>query len=183
MTVRADRLASLLPVAPLVVLAALVLPGWVRPATAVAQQAVLKVTGVPHPLVLTREDLGKMPRQHLKASAHGETGVYEGVAVREILTRAGVPADDALRGADLAKAVVVAGADGYRVAFGLAEFDPGFTDRVSILADTKDGQPLSGNAAPYQLILADEKRPARWVRQVVTIEVVGVGSPNGPRLP
>jgi hypothetical protein len=146
--------------------------------TAVAEQAVVKVTGVPHPLVLAREDLAKMPRQPLKVSAHGETGVYEGVSMREILSRAGVPAGDALRGADLAKAVVVAGADGYRVAFSLAEFDPGFTDRVSILAETKDGQPLSGNAAPYQLILADEKRPARWVRQVVTIDVVGVGAPH-----
>jgi DMSO/TMAO reductase YedYZ molybdopterin-dependent catalytic subunit len=181
MTRRTDRLPSFLPVALVAAFAALVLPAWAPSGTTVAEQAIVKVSGVPHPLALAREDLAKMPRQRVKASAHGETGGYEGVAMREILTRAGVPAGDALRGADLAKAVVVAGADGYRVAFSLAEFDPGFTDRASILADTKDGQPLAGNAAPYQLILADEKRPARWVRQVVTIEVVGVGSP-GPRL-
>ena len=71
-------------------------------------------------------------------------------------------------GAELAKSVIVTGADGYQVAFGLAEFDPGFTDRVAILADRKDGAPLAGNAAPFQL---SEKRPARWVRQVVSIEV------------
>jgi hypothetical protein len=181
MTLRGDRLASLRSVAPLVVFVTLVLAAWAPSAPSVAQQAVVRVSGVPHPLALAREDLAKMPRQQLKVSTHGETGVYEGVAMREILSRAGVPAGDALRGADLAKAVVVAGVDGYRVAFSLAEFDPAFTDRASILADTKDGQPLAGNAAPYQLILADEKRPARWVRQVVTIDVVGVGSP-GPRL-
>lgn len=35
-----------------------------------------------------------------------------------------------------------------------------------------DGQPLGGSAAPYQLILEGEKRPARWVQQVVSLEVV-----------
>jgi hypothetical protein len=97
--------------------------------------------------------------------------VYEGVTVRELLTRAGVPSGADLRGAELAKTVIVTGADGYRAAFGLAEFDPGFTDRVSIVADRKDGLPLGENAAPFQIILTDEKRPARWVRQVVSIEV------------
>ncbi len=91
--------------------------------------------------------------------------------MRELLTRAGVPAGDALRGAELAKTVLVTGADGYRVSFALVEFDPAFTDRVAILADRKDGTLLAGNASPFQVILADEKRPARWVRQVVSIEV------------
>ena len=36
----------------------------------------------------------------------------------------------------------------------------------------KDGEPLAGNAAPFQLIMTGEKRPARWVRQVVSIEIV-----------
>ena len=94
------------------------------------------------------------------------------IPVRALLTRAGVPAGEALRGAELAKTVLVTGADGYRVAFGLAEFDPGFTDAVAIIADRKDGEPLAGNAAPFQLIMTGEKRPARWVRQVVSIEIV-----------
>lgn len=56
-------------------------------------------------------------------------------------------------------------------AFALVESDPAFRDRVAILADRKDGMPLGGNDAPFQVILHDEKRPARWVRQVVSIEV------------
>ena len=35
----------------------------------------------------------------MTASAHNQTGTYEGVSVRELLTRAGVPAGEALRGA------------------------------------------------------------------------------------
>ena len=96
----------------------------------------------------------------------------EGVAIRELLTKAGVPAGTALRGAALATSVVITGADGYRVAFGLAEFDPAFTDRIAILADRRDGKPLPENAVPFQLILTGEKRPTRWVRQVVSITLV-----------
>lgn len=137
-----------------------------------AQAAIVKILGdVPKPLTLTASDLASMPRTRINASAHNQTGTYEGVSMRELLTRAGVPAGDALRGAELAKTVLVTGADGYRASFALVEFDPGFTDRVAILADRKDGAVLDGNAAPFQVILADEKRPARWVRQVVSIEV------------
>jgi hypothetical protein len=141
-----------------------------------AQQATVKVGGaVAQPTTLTAQDLARMSRRTVHTSAHDQTGAYEGVAIRDILTLAGVPAGESLRGAELAKVVLVTGADGYRVAFGLAEFDPDFTDRVAILADRKDGAPLAGNAAPFQLILTDEKRPARWVRQVVSIDVVTVG--------
>jgi hypothetical protein len=38
--------------------------------------------------------------------------------------------------------VVVEGIDGYRAVCALAELDPELTDRVILLADTKDGQPL-----------------------------------------
>ena len=140
-------------------------------ATIVQAPAVRIFGDVPKPLTVTAGALATLPRAKVTASAHNQSGVYEGVAVRELLTRAGVAAAEALRGAELAKTVLVTGADGYRVAFGIAEFDPAFTDRVSILADRKDGAPLAGNGAPFQLILTDEKRPARWVRQVVSIEV------------
>ena len=58
----------------------------------------------------------------------------------------------------MAKTVFVSVADGYRAAYGLAEFDPGFTARQAILADHKDGAPLSGSAALFQLILTAAHR-------------------------
>ena len=97
------------------------------------------------------------------------------VVQRDLLTRVGVPAGDGLRGRELAAAVVVTGADDYRVVFGVAEFDPGFTDRIAILADKRNGIALAGDEGPFQLILTGEKRPARWVRQVVSIEVQTLG--------
>jgi hypothetical protein len=95
-------------------------------------------------------------RRGRKASAHHVEGRWEGVAIRELLTRAGVPEGEALRGRALSSAVVVTGADGYRAVFGIAEFDPAFTDRVAILADRKDDAPLPANAAPFQLVITSE---------------------------
>ena len=61
--------------------------------------------------------------------------------------------------------------DGYRVLFSIAELDARFTDRVVILADRKDGQPLPAAEGPYRLIVPGEKRPARWARQVTRISL------------
>jgi len=138
--------------------------------------ATLRISGaVAQPLTLSATDIASMPHQQLTVTAHDQTGTFEGVSIRTLLTRAGVPTGEALRGSELAKTVLVTGADGYRVAFGVAEFDPAFTDRMAILADRKDGGPLPANALPFQLVLTDEKRPARWVRQVVSIEIVAPG--------
>ena len=112
-----------------------------------------------------------MPRVSLTPSSHGQTGTYEGVSMRDILTSAGVPAGEAVRGPNVAITIHVTGADGYQAGFSIAEFDSAFTDRISILADRRDGKPLDEHGAPFRLILSGEKRPARWVRQVVSIEV------------
>jgi hypothetical protein len=101
------------------------------------------------------------------------------VPLIELLKRAGVPTGEAIRGPELGKYVVVTGADGYRVVFALAELDPALTDWTVLLADRRNDSTLPDDALPYQLIVAGEKRPARWVRQVVSIEVVD--APRTPR--
>ena len=139
---------------------------------ALGQAATVRITGGAQALTVAAADLHAMPRLRVTASSHGQTATYEGVSMRELLTKAGIAAGEDLRGRELTSVVIVSGADGYRVAFALAEFDPSFTDRVALLADTKNGEALSGNDAPFQLVLPDEKRPSRWVRQVISIELV-----------
>ena len=81
----------------------------------------LKVFGaVPTPLTLTAQDLASMPRVKVTDTAHGQGGVYEGVAMRDVLTKVGVPAGTAIRGAEVAKTVIVTGADGYQAAFAMS---------------------------------------------------------------
>ena len=50
--------------------------------------------------------------------------------------------------------------------FSLAELDPDLTDRVILLADTKDSQPLHPARGPYRIKVPDEKRPERCACQV-----------------
>jgi DMSO/TMAO reductase YedYZ molybdopterin-dependent catalytic subunit len=84
----------------------------------------------------------------------------------------GAPLGDSLRGKALTLVVRITGNDNYSVVFALAEFDSGFTDRTIILADQQDSQPLPDNAAPFRVVVPGDTRPARWVRQVKSIEII-----------
>jgi hypothetical protein len=84
----------------------------------------------------------------------------------------GAPSGDALRGKELADYVVVDARDGYRVVFALAEFDAGYSDRIALLADRVDGKAIDSTTGPLRLVVPDEKRPARWVRQVTRITLM-----------
>ena len=125
-----------------------------------------------------------MRHQAISAEAQDQKGAFGGVALIDLLARAGVPSGDDLEDKDLTKIVLVTGADGYQVSFALAELDSAFTDRVVLVADSKDGKPLPANAAPYQIVVPGEKRPARWVRQVIsmTSSTRVAGSPSAPRI-
>jgi hypothetical protein len=67
--------------------------------------------------------------------------------------------------------LLVEAADGYRVVFAFPELDPAFTERVVLLADQRDGQPLATAEGPLRLVVPDEKRQARGVRQVASCTV------------
>jgi DMSO/TMAO reductase YedYZ molybdopterin-dependent catalytic subunit len=127
---------------------------------------------VAQPLSLSQDQLAKLPRQTVRAKGHdGIDSQFEGVPLIEILAKAGVPTGQALRGPAMAQYVIVEAADGYRAAFAVAELDPAFTDRVILLADHRDGKPLSTQSGPLQIIVPGEKKHARWVRQVITLKV------------
>ncbi|MEP6730820.1 MAG: molybdopterin-binding protein [bacterium] len=116
-------------------------------------------------------EYARLSRHDTTVSAHRVEGKYSGVLLSELLALVHAPTGDSLRGKALTFYVKVVGADGYEVIFALADFDPGFTDRIAILADQKDGAPLPASEGPFHLIVPSEKRPARWVRQVVRIEL------------
>jgi hypothetical protein len=67
--------------------------------------------------------------------------------------------------------VLVEAADGYRAVFALPELDAGFTDRKIYLATMRDGKPLSEKEGPFRIVVPDDKRPARWVRQVTALRI------------
>jgi DMSO/TMAO reductase YedYZ molybdopterin-dependent catalytic subunit len=133
----------------------------------------LRVEGdVPQRLELTGSDLAKMPRRTVRAKDHGgQDATFEGVPLIEVLKTAGAKFGTDLRGPALATYLLVEAADGYRVVFALPELDPASTDRVILLADRRDGKALSAKEGPLRIVVPDEKRQSRWVRQVVSLKI------------
>jgi DMSO/TMAO reductase YedYZ molybdopterin-dependent catalytic subunit len=153
----------------------LVAPGTAqRPAVPPAATATIRITGdVPHQLTLSDSGLRSMTRRTIRAAEHGQPEAsYEGVALSDVLARAGVTFGPGLRGPALATYVMCSSPDGYRVVFTLAELDSAFSDRPVFVVDRKDGQPLDSHAGPFRIVVPGDARPARWIRQLSEIAVV-----------
>ena len=112
-----------------------------------------------------------LERQTIVTEDRGLRTEFEGVALRDLLAKAGVPFGDAIRGPALARVIIASAPDGYRVAYAIAELDAAFTDQVVLLADRRNGKPLLPDTGPWQIVVPNDKRPARWIRQVNKIEI------------
>jgi hypothetical protein len=130
--------------------------------------------GTGKPVVLSRADLESLPHSKMTIGNSGQTALYEGVALRSVLEKAGVSFGDSLRGKRLASCVLVQATDDYKVVFALPELDPAFNDKQVVLAFLKDGKPLDAKEGPYRIVIPDEKRMARWIRQVTILKIVDV---------
>jgi hypothetical protein len=119
----------------------------------------------------TTSAIAGMPRQTLKATAHGKENEFSGVLLSDLLGAAGVEFGEKLRGARASEVVIVEAKDGYRTAFSLLEIDPATTDKVVLVADRKDGGKLDEKEGPLRLVVPDEKRPVRWERMIKTIRI------------
>lgn len=73
-------------------------------------------------------------------------------------------------------AVLAEAADGYTVAYMLADLDKQFGARTAIVAVSQDGHALSARDGPLRIIVAGEEHHARLVRQVLRLRLVRVGS-------
>jgi hypothetical protein len=143
--------------------------------------AALRVAGnVTTPLSLSASALKTLPRRTLKVvNPHDkQEETYEGVAVQELLRRAGVPQNDKLRGAAMVTYVLAEAADGYSVLYSLAELDSDFQDSDVIVADTMNGAPLGEKQGPFKMVAPHDKRPARWIRMLKSLTVVNVAPPK-----
>jgi hypothetical protein len=124
--------------------------------------------------ILLRADLEALPHVKVQASAHDVSATFEGVTLKSVLEKARVSFGETLRGKRLAYCLLAEAADGYRVVIALPEMEPAFTDKQIILAFLKDGKPLDEKEGPYRIVIPDEKRPARWIRQLTALKIVNV---------
>jgi hypothetical protein len=121
---------------------------------------------------LSSADIAALPQIKLTLDVHGETHAYEGPLLSDVVAKVGAPVGKALHGEALADVVIVKGADGYQVAFGLGETDPAIRPNRIILADRVDGHALDAKEGPFRIVVEGDLKPMRSARMVVSIGVV-----------
>jgi DMSO/TMAO reductase YedYZ molybdopterin-dependent catalytic subunit len=146
------------------------------PLLAQTADAKLAVGGdVPKPLVLSDANLAAFGEQTVNVTDEkGNPASYSGVPVAAILAKAGAPLGKDLHGANMAIGVIAEAPDGYRVLFPITDFDPAFSDRTVLLVDRRDGKALDSREGPLRLVVPGDKRHARWVRGITSLDVVKV---------
>lgn len=130
-------------------------------------------------VALTETEFAKLQPTEVEASDDSGSHRYRGVSVHDLLRLVNAPPGEKLRRPTLCLVVRVKGADGLVCAFALAEFEEGFTDRTIVLASEMDGRPLPPELGPWRVIAPRDTRAARWVRQVVSLEVISIENDAG----
>lgn len=121
------------------------------------------------PLKLSLEKLLLFKASEIEAKdKDGKQHTFKGVFLWDILDSAGVTQS----GKSLVKYVVARASDGYEVIFSLPEIDPAFSDKIILVAYEVNGKPLALHEGPFRLVVPDEKKHARWVRQLTRIKVL-----------
>ena len=148
---------------------------WIVLSAALAQCQQLTIqAGSGQQTVLTKLDIESLPHVSVSARDSDKPAMFEGVALKSVLEKAGIEFGHSMRGKRLASCLLVEAADGYRAVIALPEIDPDFTDKQVVLAFLQDGKPLDAKAGPYRVVIPDERRMARWVRQVTILKIVDV---------
>lgn len=131
---------------------------------------VLTVEGrVAKRLYLTPTDFRSFSRSTVRIiQSPGNTDVYEGVPLIEILRKAGAPIGGQNK-EELRTYVEAISSNGSRVIFSLAELDPAFTESNILVADTLNGTPSP--QAELILVAGTDKVTLRSVQHLITIRV------------
>jgi hypothetical protein len=133
----------------------------------------LQLIGKARTVTLTLAELKPMPHETVTVhNPHANADEsYSGVPLSDLLVKVGAPLGKDLHGEALASYVVAVGADGYKAVLALGEIDPSFHPGEVIVADSMDGKPLDAHSGPFRLVVSEDKRPARSVRNLTTIEL------------
>lgn len=127
-----------------------------------------------HSTTVTAAQMAGAAHVTVNVKDHDTPATFDRVPLATLLSTAGIQLGDKLRGPRMTEVLLVEAADGYKVAFALAEVDPAFATREIILAVKRDGKALDAKEGPLRIVVPGDKRPARWVRQVTVLRIVAV---------
>jgi hypothetical protein len=124
---------------------------------------------------LTPEDFAALPHKTVSVfNSHSNVNEsYSGVPLIALLAKVRVPLGEQIKGRLLLTGIVAEGTDKYDVLFALAEVDPSTHAGDVIVADSVDNHKLEKDGA-FKMVSTEEKRPARWVRNLSSITVIEV---------
>jgi hypothetical protein len=126
-------------------------------------------------VTLSPADLAALPHKTVTVMNHHTSAseTYSGVALSDLLAKIGAPQGSDVKGKLFLLGVVATGTDNYSVLFAIAETDPTIHTGDILVADQMNGQKIDKDGA-FKLVSTEEKRPARWVRNLTSISVVEV---------
>lgn len=126
-------------------------------------------------IVLSPEEFAALPHKTVSVfNAHSKTNEkYFGVPLTDLLAKVGVPLGEQVRGKLFLIGIVAEGTDHYAVLYAIAEVDPSIHAGDVLVADSVDDHKLEKDGA-FKLVSTEEKRPARWVRNLTSITVTEV---------
>jgi hypothetical protein len=148
---------------------------WILTVTSLAAhaQGSLKVQNGVQQTSVSLDALKALPHKTVTVHNPHENAdeTYAGVPLIELLKQVGAPTGKDVRGKALAEYVVATGSDGYKAVLALAEIEPDFHPGDVLVADAMNGKPLDAKVGPFRLVVTDDKRPARSVRNLVSVEL------------
>jgi hypothetical protein len=133
----------------------------------------LKISVNQRSSALSQSDIKALPHHTVTVhNPHTNTDeTYAGVPLMDLLAKESVPHGHDLRGKALSEYIIATGSDGYKAVLALAEADPEFHPGEVLVADQMDGKPLDAKTGPFRLVVTEDKRPARSVHNLASIEV------------
>lgn len=136
----------------------------------------LKITGLDgKSITLSPEEFAALPHKTVSVfNSHSKANEkYSGVPLTDLLAKVGVPLGEQVKGKLFLTGIVAEGTDHYDVLYALAEVDPSIHAGDVLVADSVDEHKLEQDGA-FKMVSTEEKRPARWVRNLASITVVEV---------
>ncbi len=152
-------------------------PGMAIGKPLAARSTTLTLTGLGGTArTLSPDEFKALPHTAVQVhNAHnGKDESYSGVLVRDLLALVPPPAGS--KNVSTNMQVVVAGAtDNFHVAITLCDTNADCRSGQAVVADTQDGAPIAADGA-FKLILTEDKKPARWARNLQSLTVKAVSA-------
>lgn len=124
-------------------------------------------------VMLTLERVRSLEQRVVEVTERdGTKASYRGVWLGEVLDLGCDSTAWLDKHGSLRTVVKVTAADSFVAVVAMAEALKDFSDNPVMLAWQRNGEPLSERHGPFQLVLADDRKPGRNVRQVKVLEVI-----------